>query len=311
MNATRLILFCLIFFANVAWSEQWKPQNGLVQQLVWPATVPNARPSSAPEDMRKRENLVAGNPWFEVSNVTNPTFTVYPPKGKNTRAAIIVFPGGGYQVLAIDLEGTEVCDWMTSKGITCVLLKYRVPGSGPNWDPVLRKRIIPKILTALQDAQRTLSTLRHRTLEFNLDPQKIGVIGFSAGGHLVATISTESKRSYAAIDEIDIEDFHPNFSIALYPGHLSNADDLSKLNPSIHVTKEVSPTLLIHAQDDPVDPVEYSLLYFGALKKIGVPVEMHIFAQGKHAFGLRPTEFPITRWPDLAEKWLKTIHMIE
>lgn len=292
----------------------WQPADGRQQVPLWPGTAPDAKSAAgAEEGMTLREDRsMAGRPWLQVENVTRPTMTIYPPKGNNTGAAVVVFPGGGYRVLAIDLEGTEVCDWLTSIGVTCVLLKYRVPGSGPHWDPILNRRVIPKVHTALQDAQRTVGLLRQRAADWQIDPHKIGVIGFSAGGHLVAAISTHPKRIYAAVDEADQQSCRPDFAIALYPGHMSAnyRDDLSRLNPAIKVTRQTPPTFLVHAQDDPVDPVEFSLLYYAALRKAEVPVEMHVFAQGGHAFGLRPAAFPITRWPALAETWRGTIGMI-
>ncbi|SHG49266.1 alpha/beta hydrolase [Massilia sp. CF038] len=292
----------------------WQPAGGHTQVPIWPGAIPNAKPATGPEDeMTIQESRpVAGRPWIEVNNVTRPTMTVYPPKGSNTGAAVIVFPGGGYWGLAIDLEGTEVCDWLTSTGVTCVLLKYRVPGSGPHWDQNINKRVIPKTHTALQDAQRTLGLLRHHAAQYKIDPHKIGVLGFSAGGHLVAAISTHQKRIYAEVDKADQESCRPDFAVALYPGHMSvnYKEDLSRLNPTLKVTSKTSPTLLIHAQNDPVDPVEFSLLYYAALRKANVPVEMHLFAEGGHAFGLRPTANPITRWPKLVETWLGTLGMI-
>jgi acetyl esterase/lipase len=253
--------------------------------------------------------MVAGKHWTWVSNVDKPTITIYTPAGKNSGAAVIVFPGGGYDVLAIDLEGTEVCDWLTSKGITCVLLKYRVPKSGPQWNSTCNCNIYPKAPVALQDAQRTVSYIRYHAADWDVDPKKIGVIGFSAGGHLVAAISTNfKKRLYSPVDAADRESCRPDFSIALYSGHLS--DDRKNLNKDIRVTAETPPTMLVHAVDDPVDPVEYSMVYFSALKKAAVPVEMHLFAQGKHAFGLRRTEFPITNWPELVENWMSSIGVL-
>lgn len=223
-----------------------------------------------------------------------------------------MFPGGGYRGLAIDLEGTEVCDWLTSIGVTCVLLKYRVPGSGPHWDPVRNRRVIPKVHTALQDAQRAMGLLRQRADEWQIDPHRIGVLGFSAGGHLVAALGTNERRIYAPVDAADRESCRPDFAVALYPGHMSAnyRADLSRINPTIRITGRTPPTFLLHAQDDPVDPVEFSLLYYAALKKAGVPAELHLFATGGHAFGLRPTQFPITRWPALVETWLGSLGMI-
>lgn len=292
----------------------WQPANGLRQVPLWPGAVPNAKPAKGPEDelTLRDDKPVAGKPWLEIGNVARPSFTVYSPSGVNTGAAVIVFPGGGYRVLAIDLEGTEVCDWLTSIGVTCVLLKYRVPGSGPHWDTERNMRVIPKVHTALQDAQRALGLVRHHAADWKIDPHKIGVLGFSAGGHLVAAISTHSKRIYAPVDAADAESSRPDFAVTLYPGHMSAnyKADLSKLNPTIRVTSQTPPTFMLHAQDDPVDPVEFSLLYYAALKKENVPVELHVFAQGGHAFGLRPTSMPVTKWPALVETWLGTIGMI-
>jgi acetyl esterase/lipase len=229
--------------------------------------------------------------------------TVYLPKGKNTGVAMVVFPGGGYNCLAIDLEGTEICDWLTSKGITAVLLKYRVPLKkvGPYWESPL----------ALEDAQRTIGLVRFHAADWQIDPHKIGVIGFSAGGHMAAATSTHfERRSYPAVDAADQKSCRPDFAIACYPGHLYHGEDL-KLNPNVPVTSKTPPTFILQAEDDHVDGVEQSLVYYIGLKEAGVPVEMHLYAQGGHGFGLRPTKFPITGWPQLVETWLKTIGMIQ
>jgi acetyl esterase/lipase len=308
-----LCIIAAFAYANVH-AAAWQPTDGHKQLPIWPGVVPDARPAVGPEDEMtlREENLIAGKPWLQVANVTRPTMTIYSPKGRNTGAAVIVFPGGGYRVLAIDLEGTEVCDWLTSIGVTCVLLKYRVPGSGPHWDTVRNMRVIPETHTALQDAQRTLGLIRHNAADWKIDPNKIGVLGFSAGGHLVAAISTHHTRIYPRVDKADEESCRPDFAVSLYPGHMSvnYQADLSKLNPTIRVTSQTPPTFLLHAQDDPVDPVEFSLLYYAALRKENVPVEMHLFGHGGHAFGLRNTKFPITKWPKLVETWLGTIGMI-
>jgi acetyl esterase/lipase len=230
--------------------------------------------------------------------------TVYSPNATNTGVAVIVFPGGGYNALAIDLEGTEICDWLTSKGITAVLLKYRVP-TKPKVGPYFES---PQ---ALDDAQRALSLLRSRAAEWHINPHKIGVIGFSAGGHMVAATSTHfDKRSYAPVDAADKESCRPDFAIACYPGHLWKDDKRFILNPNVPVTTNTPPTFLLHAENDDVDDVQHSLVYYLALKKAGVPVEMHLYAEGGHAFGLRPTKYPITRWPSLVETWLHTIGML-
>jgi acetyl esterase/lipase len=256
-----------------------------------------------------KDHFVGGKPWTYIGKVSIPTMTVYSPPGKNTGAAVVVFPGGGYQILAIDLEGTEVCDWLTSKGITCVLLKYRVPGEGQ----FPRSGAYPKSPIALDDAQRTMGLVRFHAAEWEIDPHKIGVLGFSAGGHLVAAISTHfNKRLYPAIDAADKESCRPDFGVALYPGHMmENTSTDFQLNPYVPVTSQTPPTFLLQAEDDPVDSVKNSLVYYGELKKAGVPVEMHLYAHGGHAFGLRRTNYPVTGWPELVETWLRTIGMIE
>lgn len=288
----------------------WQPSPGHTQVPIWPGLRPRARPVEGPEesgtavDRAGDRKLVAGRPWVYVARVSQPTMTVYPPKGRNTGAAVVVFPGGGYNVLAIDLEGTEACDWLTSKGITCVLLKYRVPcvKTGPYRD----------CATALEDAQRTVGLVRFRAAQWQIDPHKIGVLGFSAGGHMVAALSTHfEKRLYPAVDAADQESCRPDFAVALYPGHLAVREKAFALNPDIQVGSHTPPTFLLHAQDDPIDPVENSLVYHAALTKAGVPAEMHVYVKGGHAFGLRRTGSAITGWPQLVDTWLGTIGVIE
>jgi len=310
-----IFALCVVFaFGGLsAQTPAWQPSPGHTQVPIWPGAVPDAQPVAGPEYATTvMGDMVAGRPWVEVGNVLRPTMTVYSPKGKNTGAAVVVFPGGGYYVLAIDLEGTEVCDWLTSKGITCVLLKYRVPNSGMHGEgPGGRRQVKPKAPMALEDAQRTVGLVRFHAAEYHIDPHKIGVLGFSAGGHLVTDISTHfDKRLYPAVDAADKESCRPDFAVALYPGHLWIGSDKFELNPDIPVTGRTPPTFLLHAENDPVDSVNNSLVYYIALKKAGVAAEMHLYAEGKHGFGLRRTNFPITRWPDLVETWLRTIGVI-
>jgi acetyl esterase/lipase len=216
---------------------------------------------------------------------------------------MVVFPGGGFQLLAMDLEGTEICDWMTAKGITCVLLKYRVPKSNDYWDKDCDCHITPKVPRALQDAQRTIRLVRARAKELNLDPNKIGVIGFSAGGYLVAQTSNIFEPAYKPVDAFDKLSSRPDFAVALYPGHLCRFG--ATLDPGIHVTKQTPPTFLLQAWDDPVDDICNSTVYARALDDAGVPAEVHLFAKGGHAFGLRRKEHPVAMWPSLVENWLK------
>ena len=286
--------------------KPWQPSTGHTQIPIWPGAIPDAKRATEPEvagtviDTNGNPKLVGGRPWTYVDKVSQPTMTVYSPTVRDTGAAIIVFPGGGYNVLAIDLEGTEVCDWLTSKGITCVLLKYRVPCAkvGPYRD----------CRTALQDAQRAVGLIRSRAAQWQIDPQKIGVLGFSAGGHMVAAISTHfEKRLYPRVDAADDKSCRPDFAIALYPGHLVSSENKAALNPDIRVTSRTPPTFLLQAENDHVDPVENSIVYHAALRRAGVPVEIHLYVKGGHAFGMRRTNFPITQWPVLVEHWLETI----
>jgi len=295
-----------------AHASAWQPSPGHTQIPLWPTgKMPDALPDAKPESVTPGKGLIAEKPVTIVWNVSQPTMTIYSPKAKNTGAAIVVFPGGGFHGLAIDLEGTEICDWMTSKGITCVLLKYRVPDSGPNWNEERQTHVEPYAPAALEDAQRSIGLVRLNANKWKINPNKIGVIGFSAGGFMVADISTHfKKRAYSPIDAADKESCRPDFAIALYPGHMRKKDETFALNPYINFTKETPPTFLLQAEDDPVDTVDYSLLYYIGLKNAGVPVEMHLYAQGGHAFALRRTHFEITKWPQLVENWLRTIEMI-
>jgi len=322
-NVTRplILAFCFLFaFGGLtartpaqapSTSPIWQPSPGHTEIPIWPGKPPDAQPVAGPEvfsDGKDRNFLIAGQPVASVGKVSRPTMTVYSPTGPNTGVAIVVFPGGGYQALAIDLEGTEVCDWLTAKGITCILLKYRVPGEGL----FPKSGAFPKSPMALEDAQRTMGLVRLHAAEWRIDPHKVGVLGFSAGGHLVAAISTNfAKRLYPAVDAADRESCRPDFGVALYPGHmLENTTRAFELNPYVPVTRHTPPTFILQAEDDPVDTVKNSLVYYIALKNAGVPVEMHLYAHGGHAFGLRPTNLAITRWPQLVETWLHTIGMI-
>ena len=309
-----LIFALWIVFAFGGLSAQgdtWQPSPGHTQVPIWPGIVPDAQPVAGPENVAAVKKLVAGRPWIWVSDVSRPTMTVYAPKGENTGVTVVVFPGGGFEGLAIDLEGTEVCDWLTSKGITCVLLKYRVPSLPYDWHCKCRPDDLAKSTPALEDAQRTVGLVRFRAAEWHIDPHKIGVLGFSAGGYLVAEISTDfERRLYAPVDAADKESCRPDFAVGIYPGHLWVGGDAYGLNPNIPVTRQTPPTFLVQAEDDNVDGVNQSVAYYIALKNAGVPVEVHVYAHGGHAFGLRRTKLPITGWPQLVETWLRTIGMM-
>src|SRR5580704_4199821 len=263
-----LLALCALFAFGGLSAQQpaWQPSTGHTQVPIWPAAAPDPQPVAGPEittTSSGKDGLIAGRPVVGVFNVTRPTMTVYSPQGYNTGAAVVVFPGGGYQGLAIDFEGTEVCDWLTPKGITCVLLKYRVTDVGP----YPKSGPYPESPMALEDAQRTMGLVRLHAAEWRIDPYKIGVLGFSAGGHLSAAISTHFEhRLYRAVDAADKESCRPDFAVAIYPGHLSlsaaewdakqgakkfvvphapNADKELGLNPEVPVTSRTPPTFLL------------------------------------------------------------------
>lgn len=309
--------FCVIGVAAAQTAGYgWPPAPGHAQMQLWPQGAPNPEnqpgaqgPSAMPAPPVGAEHdtttpqmpLIAGRRVVRLGNVTEPTITLYKaPEGKNTRAAVVVFPGGGYSILAMDLEGTEVCDWLNGIGVNCVLLKYRVPGSGP----------YPKSAAALEDAQRAMGMVREHAAEWGIDPKKVGVLGFSAGAHLAAALSTHyEKRMYPRVDAADALSCRPDFAIIIYPGYLAIAEKAMEFNPDIPVTAETPPTFLVQAEDDPVH-VENAIEYFMALKKAGVAAELHVYTKGGHGYGLRPTELPITHWAALAATWLKTIGVV-
>ncbi len=281
----------------------WSPRAGLIRENIWPGEAPNTDHAADPESVLIAETPEAlyGDRSEAVLNVTRPTMTIYPPKGRNTGAAVVVFPGGGFRALAITIEGTEVCEWITTRGMTCILSKYRVPFSNHSWDPDCRCIRDPKPAPALQDAQRTIRLVRARAAEMGVNPDKIGVMGFSAGGYLVAQTSNIFEPEYAPVDAVDRVSSRPDFAIAFFPGHLCRS---GVLDPGIHVTARTPPTFLLQAWDDPVDPICNSTLYARALNEADVPSEVHLFGRGGHAFALRRDHSPDTVWPALLENWL-------
>ncbi len=298
-----------------AQAKDWRPSSGHTKIPIWPVTPPDAAATPGPEYTLTGHKLIGGRPVTAVFNVSQPTMTLYAPKGNDTGAAVVVFPGGGFVGLAMNLEGTDACSWLTSIGITCVLLEYRVPSAPYDWHCKCRPNDLALSLPSLQDAQRTIRLIRFNAAKWHINPNEIGVLGFSAGGYLVAETSTDfTRRLYAPVDAADKQSDRPDFAMAIYPGHLavdrSLANDNDTLNPNVPVSRETPPTFLVQAEDDDVDGVKQSLVYYMALAKAHVPAELHIYARGGHAFGLRPTNLPITHWPKLADAWLRKIGVI-
>jgi len=292
----------LLSATSFAQQPAWQPAPGNVTLNLWPHGAPGAQPNSPPEvnTTSAKDRMVAGKSVIRLGDVSVPTLTLYAPKSNNTGAAIVVFPGGSYQILAIDLEGTEVCDWLNSVGVNCILVKYRVPNSGP----------YPKSSAALQDAQRAVGIVRSHAKEWQIDPARIGVLGFSAGAHLSAALSTHfDQRLYDPVDEADKISCRPDFAVIVYPGYLALSEQNMAPNPEIHVTSQTPPSFIVQAEDDPVH-VENSTVYYIALKNANVPAELHLYAKGGHGYGLRRTELPVTAWPKLVETWLQTIRVV-
>jgi len=302
------LVLVLVCFCSAVRAQQpaWQPAPGHTTLPIWPAGVPGSTTpaTNVPPEVdttTSKDNLIAGKPLIRLGNVSTPTITLYKPaKANGAVPAVVVFPGGGYHILAIDLEGTEVCDWLNEAGLACVLLKYRVPDSGP----------YPKSPAALQDAQRAVGLTRQHAEEWGIDPKRVGVLGFSAGGHLAAALSTHfDKRLYDRVDAADDLGCRPDFAVVVYPGYLALQEQNMATNPDIKPTSDTPPTFIVQAEDDPVH-VENATNYFLQLKRAKVPAELHIYSEGGHGYGLRRTSQPVTAWPLLVEKWLHTINVL-
>ncbi|MCW5560184.1 MAG: alpha/beta hydrolase [Verrucomicrobiae bacterium] len=266
---------------------------------LWSGKAPGETKALDPEkDISKPgEGLVAGKPLIRLGNISEPTLQVFrPPAHLDNGSAVVVCPGGGYHILALDLEGTEVCEWLNSIGVTGILLKYRVPkreGRPPHEAP-------------LQDVQRALHLTRHHAADWGIRPDRIGVLGFSAGGHLAALASTRfASAAYPASDAADAVSCRPDFSILIYPAYLTDKDQEDRISPDLPVGTNTPPTFLSISQDDPVR-VETVLGYAAGLQRHRVPMEVHVFPTGGHGYGLRRTENPVTHWPDRATEWLRS-----
>lgn len=272
--------------------------NDLKTIDLWPQKAPGeTKDYGAERDLTKLdEGGVAGKRLIRLGNVTKPTLTVYPAAARlNTGTAVLVCPGGGYGILAMDLEGTEVCEWLNSIGVTGLLLKYRVP----------RREGLAKHAAPLQDAQRAMGLAREHAKEWGIDPKRIGNIGFSAGGHLAAVLGSHfEERSYPVVDDADKQSCRPDFSLLIYPAYLTVDDHLDRLAPEFNITSNTPPAFSVMAMDDPLH-CETAIYYTLALKNAKVPAELHIYPTGGHGYGLRRTAEPITAWPALAEGWMK------
>jgi acetyl esterase/lipase len=271
---------------------------------LWPAQPKLEKPLAGPEEdiTKPTDNKVADRSVIRLGNVSDPTVTFYPADSAiNTGTTVLVCPGGGYHILAMDLEGTEVCEWLATLGVNSALLKYRVP----------RREGRDKHAAPLEDAQRAMSIIRSRAQELSISPDKIGVLGFSAGGHLATMLCTSGeKRSYEKIDELDSNSCRPNFGLLIYPGYLIDEKAKEKIVPEIAITADMPPVFLTMAEDDPIDS-ENALRLAIALKQAKVPFSLHLFPTGGHGYGLRRTSHLATHWPDQAGQWMKSNGWLE
>jgi acetyl esterase/lipase len=259
---------------------------------VWPGLAPGETTAGGEEKLE--EQKPGQREVKRLTNVSKPTLTFFrPPRNRDTGTSVVICPGGGYHILAMDLEGEEVAAWLNSIGVTGIVLKYRVP----------RKEGRPPHEAPLKDAQRAVSLVRSQANQLALAADRIGILGFSAGGHLAAAASTNfDQRTYEAIDAADEVSCRPDFTVLVYPGYL--VDKEGKLSPEIRVTKDCPPTFFAHAYDDGVGP-ENSIGMFTALKQAGVTAELHVYASGGHGFGLRPSEHAASTWPVRCEEWMR------
>ena len=288
-----IFLSLLLFITNLTLMSQENPI----------LLFPNGAPGETVK-LKQVDDLsggkVAGCQVLRIGNVSEPTLTFYPaPADINTGVTIIVNPGGGYNILAYNLEGTEICKRFNDYGVNCVLVKYRVP----------RREGLEKHEAPLQDVQRAIAYTRSHAKEWNINPDKIGVLGFSAGAHLSAVASTNySNRTYSRIDSNDDVSLRPDFTALIYPAYLS-ADNFS-LSPELKVDENTPPAILIQTQDDH-SFIDSSLFYYYALQQAKVPVAMHLYTTGGHGYGARNTGHTVNEWPHRVLSWLRDIKMVE
>jgi acetyl esterase/lipase len=267
--------------------------------FLWPGGAPGETGTVGPEQEQPKK---PGDSTIRITNVTRPSIEVFlPPREKNTGAAVVVCPGGAYNILAYNKEGTEVAEWLNTIGVAGIVLKYRVPA----------RRDGPRRDAPLQDAQRALGIVRQHAGKWMIAPDRTGILGFSAGGHLAATLSNQyEKRIYPRGDEADDQSCRPSFALLIYPAYLVGRNGDNTLAPELKVTANTPPTFLAQTEDDGVR-VECSLFYYLALKNAKVPAEMHLYADGGHGYGLRPSEHTVSTWPRRAEEWLRTRGILE
>jgi acetyl esterase/lipase len=289
----KLLLLILLFGAVQTMSAR-EP----VAMKLWPKGAPSTPNTKEPEATVNRPELNGTRgPITRITNVTDPTLTVYWSPAPNG-TALVVFPGGGYRWLAMNIEGSEICDRFTREGITCVVVKYRVPQPDDS----------TRFEQPLQDAQRAISLVRQHASEWKIDPARVGAIGFSAGAQTVTVLSNH-PRTYPAQDEADEQNCKPDFAVVMYPGYLNSPNQGGSVAEDVKPSAENPPTFVFQAEDDPVH-VSNSLVYYIALKNAHVPAELHIYPTGGHGYGLRSGNRAAEAWPELVVKWMASIKVL-
>ncbi len=288
MPKTRKLLSLFTVISSALVNTLQADETPIVWNL-WPGEPPGEVATLPPESDRTSDTdkLVAGKRLIRLQNVSTPTLSIYrPDPNVDTRSSVIIAPGGGHTILAMDLEGTEIAEWATSIGLTAIVLKYRVPGKARNPNKTW--------LAAAQDGQRALSLVKSRAEEIGIDPERIGIMGFSAGGTPVKATAMISNRLYKPVDAHDDLSFRPAFAAPIYSGGMPIGEDLFEDCP---------PVFMVITHDDKDRSIDMAELYI-ALKKANVPTEMHIYSEGGHSYGLRRTKLPVTSWTDQMEDWL-------
>ncbi len=292
-------LLALVIFSG--FSEPYQKSGNESQQAkpltwnIWPGEAPGGPVELPPEiDITlPTDTLIAGKRIIKLQNVSIPTVTIYKPDPSiDTKTAVIIAPGGGFWILAMDLEGTEIAEWLNSLGVTGIVLKYRVPGNA--WDPE------KSWLSAVQDGQRAMSLVRGRADEIGIDPNRIGIMGFSAGGAPVMHTALSTQRMYEPVDQYDKVSFRPDFAAPIYSGGMP---------PNAELTEDCPPFFMATAHDD-FNPLEMAKLYI-ALNEANISAELHIYESGGHGYGLRRTDLPVTSWNDRMEDWMRSLNLLD
>jgi acetyl esterase/lipase len=282
MRYLLILLLSLSLFAEDKKIITPKPD---LNMALWPA-----RPlDPANPDPETHTNII------RITKVNAPSLELFKSKSATENApAVLIFPGGGYSILAYDLEGTEIAQWLNSIGIHAIIVRYTVPGN--------------KRAEALQDAQRAMGIVRSHAKDWSIDSNKIGVLGFSAGGHLTANISTNyQKRTYDLIDDADKVSCRPDFSVLVYPAYLYTEKDKTILAEDILVDAKTPPAFIVQTLDDR-RLIDSSFNYARALKDANVDAEIHLYAKGGHGYGMRTSDKPVSKWTILCTEWLKSIN---